>query len=385
MKICFICGEYPPGLHGGIGTMTQILGRSLAKHGHEVRVIGVYAADYMAPDFEEDQGVKVWRLRESKYRGGWIAPRYRLYRQIASWANAGDIDVIEVPDYQGWAAYWRKLPVPVIGRLHGSLTYFAKELGKPVDTILYWLERASLQRLDYLCSVCEYTSKKTQQAFKLTRASDAILYNPVELQQDSPAIPRSQNYVVFSGTLTEKKGILSLMKAWPLVVKSRPDAQLHIFGKNGRADDGQSMLRLLSAQLNGGRQTVRFHGHVSREELFKVYQTASVAVFPSYAEAFAIGPLEAMAYGCATIYSRRGSGVELMEHEREGLLIDPDQPEEIAGAILRVLSNADFASRIGNGGRARIREQFSIDGLISQNVDFYHKCVSEFRARRILH
>src|ERR1700676_747332 len=303
MKICFICGEYPPGLHGGIGTMTQVLGRSLASQGHQVRVIGVYPADHQAPEFEVDRGVQVWRLRDSRNAGGWITSRVRLYRRVADWVRDGQVDLVEVPDYHGWAAGWKKLAVPVIVRLHGSLTYFAAELHQPVDQVGYFLERASLRRADYVCSVCGYTSKMTEQLFKMAFDFASVLYNPVELVPDSPGIPREKNHVVFSGTLTGKKGVVSLIKAWTTVVKSRPDAELHIFGKDARADDGRSMQASLSSLLDGARSSVFFHGHVPREKLLDVYQTSGVAVFPSRAEAFAMAPLEAMASGCPKISS----------------------------------------------------------------------------------
>src|SRR5947207_1564060 len=132
MKIGFVCCEYPPGPHGGIGTMTQIIGRALAERGHEVRIAGIYPRNYPAPDFEVDRGVQVWRLRGSHHRLGWIPARHRLFQRIAAWAKEGSIDVVEVPDYEGWAAGWRPLPVPVVARLHGSATYFAAELGTQV-------------------------------------------------------------------------------------------------------------------------------------------------------------------------------------------------------------------------------------------------------------
>jgi glycogen synthase len=382
MKICFICGEYPPGLHGGIGTMTQVLGQSLASQGHDVRVIGVYPADHHAPEFEVDGGVRVWRLHDSNYTGGWIAARIRLYRKVAGWVRAGQVDVVEVPDYHGWAAGWKKLAAPVIVRLHGSLTYFATELRQPVDRMGYWLERASLRRGDYVCSVSEYTSKLTEQLFNVAFDSAPILYNPVELVPDLPGVPRARNRVVFSGTLTGKKGVVSLIKAWTMVVKSRPDAELHIFGKDARADDGRSMQTVLSSLLNGARASVHFHGHVPRQKLLDAYRTSGVAVFPSRAEAFAIAPLEAMASGCPTIYSSRGSGPELLEHGRQGLLIDPDEPEQIAEAILRVQTDLSFAQALGEAGRARVLERFSLDNLTAQNIAFYNRCTSDFRSRR---
>jgi len=385
MKLCFICGEYPPGPHGGIGTMTQVLGRALAAKGHEVRVVGIYPERYGAPEIEDDHGVQVWRLRERKHHLGWVRSRYELYQTVLEWVRGGLVDVVEVPDYQGWAAGWKPLTAPVIARLHGSLTYFASELRQPIDNTSYWLERASLRRADYSCSVCRYTAEMTERVFKLPLGSSAILYNPVETLPDSQRLSRMQNRVVFSGTLTAKKGIVSLIKAWPQVAASAPGAELHVFGKDGRAADRGSMETFLRSILPGNaRASVCFHGHVSRAELFEAYRTAGLAVFPSYAEAFAVAPLEAMACGCPTIFSKRGSGPELLTHGREGLLVDPDKPEEIAAEILRVLRNPALAGELGEAGRARIQETFSIDRLVAQNVAFYERCAEEFRAKSSL-
>lgn len=384
MNICFVCSEYPPGPHGGIGTMTQVLGRAFARDGHQVRVVGVYPEWYGEPDVEEDHGVQVRRLRERKQPLGWLRSRFELYRVVSGLARAGQADVIEVPDYQGWAAAWKHLPVPVIARLHGSLTYFASELHQTVDNTAYWLERASLRRADYACSVCRYTAEMTQRVFDLP-LSASVLYNPVEAPPSAQEMLRRRNQVVFSGTLTAKKGIISLVKAWPQVAGAELASELHIFGKDGRAPDGGSMRDfLLSLLPDALRSGVHFHGHVSRAELFEVYRTAGVAVFPSYAEAFAVAPLESMAYGCPTIVSKRGSGPELLVNGREGLLVDPDNPVEIAESILGVLRNPSLAQQLGEAGRLRVRDVFSIDRLVGQNLSFYEQCSVEFRAKHSL-
>lgn len=379
MNICFVCSEYPPGPHGGIGAMTQILGRALVAQGHQVRTVGVYAANYPAPDLEDDRGVQILRLRDQPGRFGWAGSRYRLYRVISEWARKGLVDIVEVPDYQGWAAGWLPLPVPVVARLNGSQTYFAAELGATVDRVSFLLERLSLRRANFWCSVSRYTAEKSRRLFGLRAGPDAILYNPVEL----PRLERSGkpvcNAVVYSGTLTPKKGILSLMKAWPRVSAACPDAELHIFGKDGRAEDGGSMREFILRQLNGSRKTVHFHGHVTRQTLFENLASARMAVFPSYAEAFAIAPLEAMACGCATIYSRRGSGPELLDDGQEGLLIDPDDPERIVEAMVRLWRDRALAERLGSAGRARVNRCFSSERLVSANSRFYEECKLTFR------
>jgi glycosyltransferase involved in cell wall biosynthesis len=88
-----------------------------------------------------------------------------------------------------------------------------------------------------------------------------------------------------------------------------------------------------------------------------------------------------MAVGCPTIFSDRGSGPELLTHEREGLLVNPDKPEDIANSILRVLRNPSFAREIGEAGRERVQRVFSVDRLVTQNESFYDRCLREFKMR----
>jgi glycosyltransferase involved in cell wall biosynthesis len=127
---------------------------------------------------------------------------------------------------------------------------------------------------------------------------------------------------------------------------------------------------------------VYFHGHVNRERIFSALQTARLGVFPSYAESFALAPMEAMACGCPTVYTRRASGPELIEQCRDGLLVDPDCPNEITEAVIRLLADDELAKRLGRAGRRRIEESFSIDAMVRQNETFYSSCLSNFSQSR---
>jgi glycosyltransferase involved in cell wall biosynthesis len=380
MRVCFLCNEYPsPGPHGGIGTFTQTLARALVQAGHQVWVIGRCSQNHPASDYEEDQGVRVWRLRSPAHLFARARVRYQLFRTVASWSRNGKIDLVDVPDCAGWIAGWPRLPVPIIVRLHGSLTYLAAELGQPVNRTAFLLEWASLRRADFWCSVSQYAAHRTQQLFGL-RTDTAILHNPVEVPIQTCASSRSRNQVVFTGKLLPSKGILSLINAWPRVTEVYREAELHIFGRDRLTDDGRSMQSFLQSRIDGQiRNSLHFHGYMDRQKIFHALQTARLAVFPSYAEAFAYTPMEAMACGCPTVYTRRTSGPELIEHNQNGLLIDPDQPNEIADAIIRLLTDDDLAKRLGEAGRKRIQETFSIAALVAQNDAFYQNCLNRFR------
>jgi glycosyltransferase involved in cell wall biosynthesis len=369
MKLCFVCCEYPPAKHGGIGSVTQVLGRALVAAGHEVRVVGVYSSMDGLPANDEDGGVQVWRLPMPAGRFGWTRGRRLLFDTVSQWVNRGEVDLIEVPDWEGYAAGWPSLRAPVVVRLHGSSTYFAREMNAPVDWPAWCLEAASFHRADGCCSTSAYTAARTQKIFGPRRRPVDVLFNPVEVVP-APPRPRDPNRVIFAGTLTPKKGVKPLIEAWPAVVRNRPAAELHLFGKD------EDMQATLSAMLPANvRESVHFHGHVNRERVQAEFQTCRMAVFPSYAEAFSMAPLEAMAQGCPVVYSNRCSGPELIDHGRNGLLIDPDRPEQIADAIASLLRDDTQAARLGAAGRERVALRFASDVLVARNEQFYGKCI----------
>jgi glycosyltransferase involved in cell wall biosynthesis len=379
MKICFICPEYPPGRHGGVGTFTQVLGRALAHAGHDVRSIGVYPPDYEAPDYQDDEGVKVWRLREPTYPLGWVVARYQMYSQVARWVRAGEVELVEAPDSRGWFAGWPAISAPLIIRANGSFSYFARELNKRLDALTFRLERWTFRRADAWASVSQHTGRVTQEVFDLPAGPDAILHNPVKIPPTvAPFAQRRPNQVIFTGTLTAKKGIISLIDSWPKVKQRFDDAELYVFGKDNTTSGGQSMqshlLSRLPAELH---RSVHFCGHVSRERLFQALSEARTAVFPSYSEAFAIAPLESMACGCPTIFTKLSSGPESIRDNIDGLLVDPDNHDEIAEAILAILRDDALAERLSNAGRTVVQERFSIERMLAENEAFFQQCIEQ--------
>jgi glycosyltransferase involved in cell wall biosynthesis len=376
MKICFICPEYPPGPHGGVGTFTQVVGRALAQAGHQVRVAGIYPPSYPAPDYEEDQGVRVWRLRDPRIRSGWLWARLKLYRLIAQWAQAGEIDIVESPDSRGWFAGWPKLPVPLVLRSNGSLTYFGYEASRRVKPLTFHMERLAYRRVDNWSAVSRHTGSLTRRLFNLPADPGAILYNPVNVPDEVPPFEQRQpDQIIYTGTLTHKKGIVSLIDAWPAVKAKHNSAELSIYGK------GEGMQEYLLKRVPEAlHNSIHFRGHVSREKLFQALATSRVAVFPSFSEAFALAPLEAMACGCPTVYTKLTSGPETIRDGTDGLLVDPNHPDEIADALLNMLKDDALAKRLSESGRDRVVNTFTIKQILPMNEQFFTDVIHTFAA-----
>jgi glycosyltransferase involved in cell wall biosynthesis len=358
-----------------------MLGRALVKAGWGVRVLGFRSKQYDGPDVQDDEGVQIYRLPLPQHDFRDVRAITALYRTVRKWARAGEIDLFELPDAEGWAAGWPPLPIPVVSRVHGSSTYFGKELGRTINRGNYWRERLSMRRSDAWCAVSRYSGDKTQEIFRLPPPG-AISYVPVVMPEPVEAATRLSHRVVYTGTLTPKKGIERLVEAWPEILRRVPEARLDVYGKDTRRGSPSMTDTLLGRMDDASRASVTFYGHRARPVILEALRTASVAVFPSYAEAFAFAPIEAMACGCPTVYSTRTSGPELVQNGENGLLIDPDQPAQIADAVVAVLTDPALAVRLGRNGRDRIGNNFTVEHLVPRIDSFYRKCIREFAAQR---
>jgi glycosyltransferase involved in cell wall biosynthesis len=128
-----------------------------------------------------------------------------------------------------------------------------------------------------------------------------------------------------------------LFEAFALVRGERPELRLVLTG-TGHA----------SAPLPPG---VESRGRVPDEELVELYRSAAALVFPSLYEGFGLPPLEAMACACPVACSNATSLPEVCGGAAE--LFDPSSPEDLASAVLRVLSEPEgYASR----GLSRARQ-----------------------------
>jgi glycosyltransferase involved in cell wall biosynthesis len=397
MHILYLCEEYPPGKNGGIGSMVKLLATTLAQQGHQVYVLGLYPHGYDGADEEEDNGVKIFRLR---YRTDWGLIRnnfsftdnllyhflrltgllnwdakhssQRLFNKVQQLVKQHAIDIIEMPDWNTFLHNSRSpITVPAFAALlvvkfHGGHSYLRHQAKLPVDPTIFAAEKALLQRATALVSVSQYTAQQTTALFGINRPVK-ILYNGIQLPP-AHTLPVTSDKVVFAGALSVNKGAPILLQAWNLVYQQCPNATLHLYGKG-------PVHQLKKILQNGAAATVHFYGHVPRQEVLSAFGTAEMSVFPSQAECFALAPLEAMAAGAAVIYTRQSSGPELIDHGQNGLLINPNSAEDIAAAIIQLLQDRPLRNRLAAAGKATVAERFNIQQIAQQHLAFYKEVI----------
>jgi glycosyltransferase involved in cell wall biosynthesis len=393
MKIAYLCHEYPPAPHGGIGTSVQTLARGFAARGHAISVIGVYpqraghsngrgrssplprAFSRRAARVYRDGDVRVIQLAAATApKVGWLLDRLRLRRCLRDLAVAGEIDLVEAPDWQGTA--WPSVGcVPTIIRFNGTTVTFGRLMGKRSSRLIQWLEGRGLHAADRHVAVSRFIARETAADFGLREEQIPVIPNSIDPQRFTPPPPGSREaaLVVCVGMVTEKKGVVELVRAWPQVVARCREARLAIIGRDGRhAATGRSMTAVLQEMLPPeAAPTVTFTGAVPHAEAKEWLRRATVAVYPTFVEALPLVWLEAMATGTPLVGSRWGPGEEVVEHGESGLLCDPRNAEELTSHLIECLGDPALRERLGAAGRQRVMDRFATDVVLPQNEAFY--------------
>ena len=376
INICFICSEYPPALTGGIGVFTKTLAENLSKKGHQVTVVGIYKNIEQSILEEVINGVKVIRVNQPNRKFGWLMARIKVLKILRKLISNNNVEIIEDTDWDLLTAFGKLNNVPIVLRLHNAqlgILEHKKELGK----LRVILTQNVIKKALKIVGVSKLTSDSFKRLFDVEN-NCGFIYNGVNItNQHADFSKRVKNDVIFAGSLVQKKGVIKLVEAWNMVVKILPSAKLHVLGKDGRYDD-ISMKTHLQKILGKNKDSVIFHGHKNSNEVYDFFSKSYLAIFPSFIEAFSLVPLEAMANGCPTIFTKLTSGPEAIEDGVDGLLVDPYNVNEITDAIIRVLSDDELAEKLSVNGYNRVNRDFNIQQTVEENESFYLKCINEY-------
>jgi glycosyltransferase involved in cell wall biosynthesis len=169
--------------------------------------------------------------------------------------------------------------------------------------------------------------------------------------------------------LRAEKGLEVLLAAAARVVRDRPGTVFQLVG-NG------TMRERLEAQARelGLGDAVRFLGH--REDVPEVLHGSDLFVLPSRSEAFPNGVVEGMAAGLPVVASDVGGIPELIEHERNGLLVPVGDDQALAAALLRLIDDPVKAAALAAAARDTIQRGYSFERMVAAFEALYVSSLS---------
>ena len=352
MRVLAVGSLYPPHHFGGYELLWQSVDRFLRARGHEVRIL---ASDFRLPDAgPEEPDVHrdlQWYWEDHAF------PRKSLRERLALERHNAAVFDRHVAEFRPDAVCWWAM-----GGMSLSLVARARRAGLPATGVIAddWLRygpradawTAFWRRIPGVRSFAGIpTRPELRDAARWLFISDAVrrssgydgeVAHPGIRDEFTPRAPQPWGgRLLYAGRIDPRKGIDTAMAA----LSELPGATLTIDGDGDPAE----LARLRG--LAGDR--VIFAGRSPREALPGVYGAADALVFPvRWAEPYGLVPLEAMAVGRPVIGTGLGGSGEYMRDGENCLLVAPDDPSALAGAVQRLAEDEGLRERLRAGGLA---------------------------------
>jgi glycosyltransferase involved in cell wall biosynthesis len=198
---------------------------------------------------------------------------------------------------------------------------------------------------------------------RIPNAVDTTFWRPLDRPEARSRLGLSADaeVAVWHGPVVfATKALDTLVQAWSLVSRARPDRRLELMIV-GTGVDSARLRELATAE---GLANVRHIDEyvLDRERLRTYLSAADLYVFPSRREGFPVAPLEAMACGLPVVAATASGIPDIFPgHERSGAIIVPlDDPNALAVGILRLLDNHALRTALGQRARTRVTNAFSL-------------------------
>jgi glycosyltransferase involved in cell wall biosynthesis len=245
----------------------------------------------------------------------------------------------------------RLVGIPVVGSYHTELGPFALHLTRDAlvaDAIGLYVDWFYRQCATVLAPTRHVAGALAARGYPEVgvwgRGVDSHLFDP-RLRSDElrrRLVGRDDGVVCLSvGRLSEEKRVGVLLDAFALALRTRPDLRLVIAG------DGPARRELERTAPAGAV----FTGELLGIELAELYASADVFCFPSTTDTFGQVLLEAAASGLPVVAVDAGGNSELVQQWHSGLLVPPEEPRELASALLLLADDPRLRRRLGANGR----------------------------------
>jgi 1,2-diacylglycerol 3-alpha-glucosyltransferase len=179
-----------------------------------------------------------------------------------------------------------------------------------------------------------------------------------------------EHLLLFTGRLVKQKDIPNLLHAFAKILKTKPKTLLLIVGTGSE----EAPLKKLSKELNLS-QNIIFTGSIDHNEVPKYLSACDIYVVPSIYEGTCIAMTEAMSAGKAVVVTKFAGAQDLIEHRKNGILVDIKNPQTMANEIVNLLDNPALKREIEKNAPQRIKDVFANDQNIEKVIEMWMETV----------
>jgi len=357
---------FPP-YAGGLEYHVLNLSRGLVQRGHEVTVVTSGARTTFMDGVEVSSHRSLFKPLNNPIAPGMLSSL--LSRRA---------DIIHCHGYFNFSSNLSLLAgkvrrVPVVCTFHGY-TIFFRTFSRLMQR--FYDNTVGPLMLKQLSAIVALSSSDREVLVRLGAPVNKIkvITNGVDAAKFFPQNEWSQskNVILFVGRLIPRKGVRYLLMAMPEILREKPSAKLVIAGEGPEKKELLEICDELEI-----KNSVSFLRRVSDEELERLYNSAGVLVLPSLREAVPLVLLEAMASGCPVVATDVGGIGEVVRNRETGLLVKPGEPDELAQAVIEVLSEEEETRKIVRRARETVEERFTLSRMVEETIRLYASTLSQ--------
>jgi teichuronic acid biosynthesis glycosyltransferase TuaC len=264
----------------------------------------------------------------------------------------------------------RHLKVPYVVTVHGLDAFSTRQVAGWSGILCERVSRrvyvAAAQVVGVSRRVCEEVQKGTA-----GQAKTSTVYNGVDPELFAPGSESAQPTVLTVGNLIPTKGHELMVRALADLRNEFPSIRWEVIG------DGPELNRIRQlAEKSGVLTHIIFRGRQNRRLVAEAFQRCTVFVLPSFYEGLGCVYLEAMASGKVAI-GCLGQGIdEVIEHGKNGWLVNPNSAEELTGGLRLLLRDTSLRQQIGAAARQTVLNSYTLDGQARRLIAVYRESIA---------
>lgn len=277
-------------------------------------------------------------------------PYRRLYREQT------DPHVFHYERYTDGKSYWDRHIAVEAEKCRVSIKNRKAERSRRWD-------REAVSRMNEILAISRFTGDNIRSIFGIEPKVCYLGVPSVEVFAAARATHSEEQYILTIGYCSPKKNLLAILEAMRKLVheKGYRHLSLKVTGHSEVEEAyGEHVSRL------GLKGNVEFTGFISDGELAALYRGALATIYVPIDEPFGLVALESMLHGTPVVISDHGGMSEVVNEGEMGFLVNPFAPEAIADAVARLLDIPERAREMGEKGRRRVLENFTMEKFIDR-------------------
>lgn len=275
----------------------------------------------------------------------------------------------------------QRLGVPIVCSLQGD-DIFLESLPEPQRGKSIQLIAANAQYFAGFLATSRYYADFMADYLSIPRDKIHVVYPGLNLRghgQPGPARGAAPFTIGYFARICPEKGLHVLVEAFHHLKRMPAVAPCRLkisgwLGENNRAYLQELQHKLKSWGLAGNVEHVEAPDHDGKIRFLQSLDVLSVPT--TYREPKGLYVLEALANGVPVVQPRHGSFPELIEATGGGLLVEPNNPADLAGALRRLLDNPEERATLAQRGKDAVHAHFHAARVAEETLQFYRKCLS---------